>query len=150
MVRDAQLAIPIPLKAWQDPQGDVVLQHSRNGCTISFACWDDAGQPADYICKLVFDHAWAVRAVNSEFLPYEINEPQRSCVYEIKDSEWLIGISKQRSDYYPEWRNWDKRSYHHYVVRGHDNYCEVVAEAFVERIVPRDEAGELASLIDEA
>ena len=145
-----QLAVPVPLKVWQDPQGDVVLQHSRERCTISFACWEDAGEPADYICQLVFDHAWAVRAVNSEFLPSEIHEPQRSCIYEVKESEWLIALSKERSRCHPEWRNWDKRSYHHYVVQGHDNYCEVLAEGFVERIVSRDEAGVLARLIDES
>ena len=128
----------------------MLLQHSREGCTVSFGCWVDAGEPADYICQLVFDHAWAVRAVDLEFLPYEVHEPQRSCIYQISDSEWLIAASEARSHYYPEWRDWDKRSYHHYVVQGHDNYCEVLALGFVERIIPRDQAGVLARLIDEA
>ena len=146
-----QLAVPIPLKVWQDPQGDVVLHHSRECCTVSFACWDAAGEPADHICQLNFHHAWVVRGVNSEYLPYEGPEHhQHSCIYEIEDSVWLKQESEERGKTYPEWREWDSRLYHHYVVRGHDNYVEVIASSFEEGVVSRSEAGELARLMDEA
>lgn len=42
----------IPLGSWQDPQGDVVLIYSEFECSISFACWDKRGVPADYVCLL--------------------------------------------------------------------------------------------------
>ena len=145
-----QLAVPIPINVWQDPQGDVVLYYSREGCNVSFGCWAAAGEPADYICELGFNHAWAVRGVNSEYLPYEIQEQNRSCIYEVTDSEWLKHESEQRSRSYPEWKKWDSRLYHHYVMSGHDNYVEVIAASFEERLVSRREAGELARLIDEA
>jgi hypothetical protein len=145
-----QLAVPITLKGWQDPQGNVALYYSREGCNVSFGCWEAAGEPAEYICKLSFHHAWAVRGENSEHLPYEILEQNRSCIYEVTDSEWLKHESEQRSKAYREWREWDSRLYHHYVVSGHDNYVEVLASGFEEQVVPRSEAGELAKLIDEA
>ncbi len=145
-----EIAVPVPLKVWQDPQGDVVLHSSHEGCTVYFGCWEVPGEPADYICKLTFNHAWAVRGVDSEYLPYEYKEHHRSCIYEIEDSEWLKQNIEQRSKSYPEWKEWDNRTYHHYVVSGHDNYFEVVAASFEEQVVLRSEAGELARLCDEA
>jgi len=88
--------------------------------------------------------------VNSEYLPYERQKHQRSCIYEIEDSAWLKHESEQRSESYPEWRKRDSRIYHHYVVSGHDNYVEVLAASFEEQVVPRSEAGELVKLIDES
>jgi hypothetical protein len=35
-------------------------------------------------------------------------------------------------------------------VSGHDNFVEVIAASFEEQIVPRSDAGELLTLIDEA
>ena len=145
-----QLAVPIPLKSWQDPQGDVVLHKSRASCTISFGCWEAAGEPSDYICQLSFSNAWAVRGINPEYLLYEYEAHHRSCIYEIEGSAWLKQESEMRSKCYPRWREWDSRLYRHYVVRGHDNYFEIIAASFEERVVSRSEAGELARLIDEA
>jgi hypothetical protein len=145
-----QFVTPIPLKVWQDPQGDVVLHHSRDKCAVSFACWEAAGEPADYICQLKFDNAWAVRGVSSEFLPYEYEAHHRSCIYEVVDSKWLAQESELRGQSYPEWRASDRKEYHHYVVSGHDNFVEVIAASFEEQIVPRSDAGELVRLIDES
>lgn len=128
----------------------MLLNHSRDECVVSFACWEAAGDPADYICQLKFNNAWAVRGVRSEFLPYEYEGHQRSCIYEVVDSKWLEQESELRSQSYPEWRSWDSKQYHHYVVDGHDNFVEVIAVGFEEQIVPRSEAGELIRLIDEA
>jgi hypothetical protein len=130
-----QVVIPIPLKVWQDPQGDVVLYHSRGECIISFACWDAAGDPADYICQLRFDHAWAVRGLRSEFLPYEYAAHHRSCIYEAVDSKWLEQERQLRSQNYPDWLSWDRKEYQHYIVSGHDNFVEVIASSFEEEIV---------------
>ena len=145
-----QIAIPIPLSVWQDPQGDVVLLHSRDRCTVSFACWETNGAPANYLCRLTFNHAWAVRAVCSEIDPYEYREHLRSCIYEIQESEWLKRLSEERVALYPRWLEWDHKSYHHFLISGHDNYCEIIAEGFEEEIISRESAGELLDLIGEA
>ena len=138
-----EVVVPIPLQVWQDPQGDVVLNHSRDQCSVSFACWEAAGDPADYLCRLIFNRAWAVRGVRSEFLPYESKAHHRSCIYEVLESEWLERETALRSQSYPEWRSWEGKQYHHYVVQGHDNFVEVIALGFEEQIVPINQAGEL-------
>jgi len=146
-----ETAVPIPLHAWQDPQGDVVLKQSQLGCCIYFGCWADAGEPADYICELRFDQAWAIRGICSEYLPYQHGEGHsRSDIYKIENSIWLKQASEQRAKSYPNWRNRDKSSYHHYVVEGHDYYYEIIAAGYTERQIPYAEAGELKRLVDEA
>ncbi len=46
----------IELPIWQDPQGDVIMEKSRDYCHIYFGCWvnEKPGEPADYIGKLEF------------------------------------------------------------------------------------------------
>ena len=144
------LAVPIELQSWPDPQGDVVLHHSREGCAIYFGCWTTNAEPAEHICRLTFAHPWAIRGFNSEYSPYEYEKHSRSCIYEIVHSVWLADETSRRSKNYPEWRKHDSRTYHHYLVKGHDNYYEVIASGFVEESIARDEAGELTRLIDEA
>jgi hypothetical protein len=151
MFLDAEIAVPIPLKVWQDPQGDVVLHYSREDCSVYFGCWASAGVPADYLCKLTFEDGWAVRGYCLESFPYEIKEPHhRSCIYEVENSQWLEQVSQQRIKNYPEWKKWDQRAYRHYVVSGHDNYYDIVATNFDERTVAPNEASDLVRLIHEA
>jgi len=146
-----EVAIPIPLRSWQDPQGDIVLKFARQECPIYFGGWMCPGEPADYIGELTFEHAWAVRGYCSEYLPYSIKgKIHRSSIFEIQNSTWLSQESQQRARGYPDWHNWDKRTFHHYVVQGHDNYYEILASGFIEKSIPYDEAGELKRLIDEA
>lgn len=133
-----EIAIPITLEAWQDPQGDVVLKYSRQECIIFFGCWISSAEPADYIGELTFEQAWAVRGVCTEYMPYRIKgKMPHSCIFEIQTSIWLDEASEQRVKSYPNWRKWDRRTYHHYVVDGHDNYYEILASGFSEGRVPR-------------
>jgi hypothetical protein len=147
----AEIAIAIPLKVWQDPQGNVVLRYSREECLLFFGCRTEAGDPADYLCQLKFHHAWAVRGLRLEYLPYRIKDHKyHSRILLVENSQWLRQVSQQRVENYPEWRTWDTREYLHYVVAGHDNYYDIIATGFDELIVPENEAGELATLIHEA
>jgi hypothetical protein len=140
-----EIATPISLNIWQDPQSNVVLHHSCEECEVFFDCWMGAGEPADYLCKLIFHHAWAVRGIRLEGLPYQIKTHRRSCIYEIENSEWLKQVSEQRLRNYPEWKNWDENKYHHFVISGHDNYYDIIAADFEEQKISKDEAGDLAS-----
>lgn len=146
-----EIAVPIPLKIWQDPQGDVILHHTRDECFVYFGCWAKAGEPANYLGKLIFQNAWAVRGLRLEFIPYEIKEHKyHSCIYAINDSQWLTQMTAQRLRNYPDWKSWDTREYLHYVISGHDNYYDIIATEFHEQILAENEAGELARLIYEA
>jgi hypothetical protein len=97
-----EIAIGIPLNLWQDPQGDVVLHYSREECLVYFGCWVEAGVPADYLGKLIFHNAWAVRGLCLEGSPYKTKEPlYRSSLLVVQDSKWLHEVSEQRLQYYP-------------------------------------------------
>ncbi len=51
----------IPLEFWKDPQSDVIVIFSEGECSVYFSCWTHAGEPADFIGKLSFNGAAAVR-----------------------------------------------------------------------------------------
>jgi hypothetical protein len=145
---ELETATAIPLNAWQDPQGDVVLRYSRERCHIYFGCWVDAGTPADYLCELTFHNAWAARGLCLEGAPYKTNpHSYHSFILVVEESRWLQQLAAQRLEYYPRWKSWDTREYLHYVVEGHDNYYDIVATGFDEAIVFEADAGELTALI---
>jgi len=145
----SEVAVAIPLKVWQDPQGDVVLHASRKECAIYFGCWIEAGIPADYLCCLRFHYAWAVRGFSLEMLPYEIEElSYRSSIYYVENSRFLKSAVEQRARDYPQWLSWDGKIYRHYVVSGHDNYFDIIASGYTEQVMQRGEANDLAYLIE--
>lgn len=143
--------IEIPLKVWQDPQGDVVLHNSRTECFIHFGCWISNIEPADYICKLIFHNVSAVRGFRFEYTPHESKEfKYHSSISVIENSRWLEQLNEQRLKHHPEWEKLDEKKYKHFVVSGHDNYYDIIASGFDEEIISRNDAGELKRLIDEA
>jgi hypothetical protein len=65
-------------------------------------------EPAEFICRLQFDHAWMVRGYRSEYLTYQVEQgPPPSGFYRIENSTGLPQACEQRLKNYPEWRNWD-------------------------------------------
>lgn len=85
----------------------------------------------------------------SEFLPYEIKDNKRSCIYEVIESDWVEQVTRQRLLEYPKWHDWNETVYKHFVVSGHDNYYDIIASSFEEVVVPKNEAGDLIFLIEE-
>src|SRR5262245_53014372 len=133
----------IPLGSWQDPQGDVVLVYSLSECSVFFACWEEAGMPAGYVCHLLFRDAEATRSFPREYIPYEIESlAYKSYVLEIVDSPWLQEQQRehkrlQETVYrHSPGRPFDAR---HFVVTGHDIYHEVLAASFEESRLHRTE-----------
>jgi hypothetical protein len=138
MIPNQDIAVPIELKAYQDPQGTVKLFHSDLMCEVLFDCWNDDRRPADHFGKLTFLHAWAVRGLCLEVFPYKIREHLPSCIYEVENSTWLSQVTQQRLDIYPQWKTWDERVYRHFVVSGHDNFYEIIATKFDETVVIKE------------
>ena len=124
-----------------------MLIFSANVRVVYIGCWVDAGIPADYICKITFNSGWVSRFYGIEYLPYEIKEFSRSSIYEVIDSKWLKESTERRLEYYPQWKTWDKKTYRHFVVSGHDNYVEIIAESFTEEIVLIERAKEILPLL---
>ena len=143
-------AVSVPLSVWQDPQGDVVLHHSLKECMIYFGCWLDSGEPADYVGTILFRRAFAVRGRYSEFLPYLIESKNRSEIYIIENSKWLTELIEEPSPYQSSLSRTHRPEYFHYVVKGHDNYYEIIAAGYEEGVLPLEQTGELARLISEA
>jgi len=133
-------AVAIPLKVWQDPQGNPLMIFSEHNCEIYVGCWIEAGIPAEYICKITFISGWASRCYGVEYLPYEIKEHLRSAIFELTNSLWLKESSEYRLKCYPEWKTWDNLIYHHYIIQGHNNYIEIIAESYKEEVISMEDA----------
>jgi len=131
-------AVAIPLEVWQDPQGDVILIYSENECSVYFACWAGAGEPADFIGHLSFDHGCGVRSFHREFSPYQVSNPGKSEILRIPDSELVrehLAYRKRHYSHLPP----KLVVPNHYVVRGHDIYHEILADGFVCNKIPNED-----------
>lgn len=137
-----ETAVEVPLGVWPDPQGNPLLLISERLTLVFLGCWDASAEPANYACRLAFEHGWASRAMKVEFLPYQINATGTSPLYEVIDSSYLGEATAWRSRVYPEWKNWDTKAYRHFVVSGHDTYVEIIAKSFREDRIPIAEAAE--------
>jgi hypothetical protein len=131
-------ATVIPLKSWQDPQGDVVLLYAERECSVFFPCWLSSGEPADYIGHLSFEQASAVRSFEREFLPYRLPvHAHHSYILTIPDSDIVREYAAYRRQHYPQFPT--RPSPTHFVVVGHDIYHEILATGYTESTIPREE-----------
>jgi hypothetical protein len=132
-------ATTIPIKSWQDPQGDIVLIYSEHECSIFFGCWVASGEPADYICHLSFQRTAAVRSFPRDFLPYRFppDATGPSILY-VPDSDLLRELVTYRQRHYPQ-PPFDPSQYCHFVIHGHDIYHEILATGFSETTIPASE-----------
>ena len=130
-------AVAIPLEFWQDPQGDVILIYSEHECSVYFACWLTAGEPAAFIGHLSFDHALCVRSFHREFSPYQVSNPGNSENLRVPDSELVREHLAYRQRHYSHLPT-SLVVPNHYVVSGHDIYHEILAVGFKCNRIPND------------
>jgi hypothetical protein len=139
----------IPLEFWQDPQSDVIVIFSERECSVYFSCWTNAGEPADFIGKLSFNGAAAVRSFDREFNPYRYGgHRQKSYILQIPDSDLVRDRVEYRKRHYPKTPTAQRT---HYVILGHDIYHEILAVSFTASTIPKVEVTEsrLLALIAE-
>ncbi|HZG81786.1 MAG TPA: hypothetical protein VEZ13_13540 [Brevibacillus sp.] len=145
-----ELAIPIKLDVWQDPQGDIILHSSGRDCFVYFGCWDDESNPCDYIARISFNGCIASKYIHSQFLNYKVEEHNfHSYILSIQNSSWVKQVAENEKRIYGD-RAIDYSLYLHYVVQGHDVYVEIIAKEFTLTKIYRHEAGDIVRLIDEA
>lgn len=126
----------VPLKSWQDPQGDIVLIYSEHECSVYFGCWIASGEPADYIGHLSFQSASVVRSFDREFIPYHSPEHNfHSYILRISDSDLKREYVAYRQKRYPQF-SCEPTGHSHFVVVGHDIYHEILAKGFSETTIP--------------
>lgn len=131
-------AVAIPLEFWQDPQGDVILIYSEQECSVYFACWVTAGEPAPFIGQLSFGHASGLRSFHREFCPYQVSNPGKSEILRVPDSELVREHLAYRQRHYSHLST-SLVAPNHYVVRGHDIYHEILAVGFTSSRIPNQD-----------
>jgi hypothetical protein len=140
----------IPLQFWQDTQGDVILIYSEAECSVYFSCWVSAGEPADFIGHISFEHASAVRSFAREFLPYRVaSHDNHSYILQISDPDFVREQVAYRQRHYPHFPG---REQQHFVVTSHDIYHEILATSFIARTIPNQDITDarLLKLISDA
>ena len=131
----------LPPSFTQDPQGNLGLQVQEGACTVLFDALDGQGDELSaHVGRLRFAHGWAAEyvALSPTFaLPLDQRCTAQAFLYEVADSPWLAEKIAHRLQQYPAWLGWDRRTYRHYVVQGHDDCCHLVATGFELDLVPR-------------
>ena len=143
-------ATAIQLPFWQDPQGPLAVAIFESTCQVFFALWDlDRNQISDCLGKVTFSKCWATRTVGTEYSHYcPTPHGFHSYLLEVEESAWLTEQSQNRLETYPNWLNWDKTTYHHYVVEGAGSYVEVIAAGFAAEMASAQECRHYAFLLD--
>jgi len=149
---EEQYLTEIELPIWKDPQGDLIIEKGREFCSVYFACWEN-NEPeyANYVGKITFENAWAVKSLDVEYYDiYPKGDFQfKSSIYIVENSKWLDEVIGIRSKYYDNWTKWKDKEYKHYLVRGHDNYFEIVAENYVVEKVDKKDFDRYVELLTE-
>lgn len=130
----------IELPFWQDPQGNVILEKCRDACHIYCNCWEDNTPTyASYYGKISLKNAWAVKSLDVEFYDLHPKEEYqfKSSIFKVEHSVWLPKMIQERRSYYPEWKGYKNRTFHHYHIKGHDNYFDVIAEDYTAEKLPK-------------
>lgn len=137
------IAKPIALEVWKDPQSFVITQHVRDEAWVYFRCWETAGEEAGYIGCLHFEGVWHVdgsRFPETKGYPNIMETDLRSYYLIIEGSRLLKALETQRAAYHPEWKKFDRRRYRHYVVESHDFYINIIANNVSFSIIEGDRA----------
>ena len=138
------IAKPIGLPVWKDPQNFVITHHVRDEAWVYFRCWEAPGETADDVGCLHFEGVWHVgmaRFSKTRGYPNIQETDLRSYYLVVEKSSLLKSLQEQRAAHDPEWRKYDRRQYRHYVVESHDFYTHIIA-AKVGFSMVRGEAAE--------
>lgn len=122
----------------------------ENTCQVFFALWDlNSDQIPGCLGKVTFSQCWATKTLATDFLPYHLTPHGfHSYLLEVEESAWLAEQSQNRLENYPSWRDWDKATYHHYVLEGADRYVEVLAASFTAKMASAEECRHYVFLLD--
>ena len=124
------LATPVALEVWKDPQCFAITHHVRDTAWVYFQCWDAPGLPADFIGCLQFDRVWHISARRYRPLkgyPNVAPTEDHSYYLWVKNSRLIKTLKSKRSAHDPDWEQYDPVDYQHYIVESHDFYTQIVA-----------------------
>lgn len=145
------LATPIALDVWKDPQNYVITHHVRDEAWCYFRCWQGPAEDAPYIGCLHFQGVWHISSTRYGPLkgyPNVADTDLRSYYLIVEDSRLLKSLKEQRAGHDPDWQTCDPRRYGHYIVESHDFYSDLIAEKATCSTVEGVEAQPLFDLWD--
>lgn len=125
------IADPIELPVWKDPQNFVIVEHVRDEVWIYFRCWEEPGIDADYIGCLHFQAVWHLESTRfkpTKGYPNVTDTDAVSYYLHVKHSTLLRSLIQNRADNDPDWVKYDKDEYLHYIVESHDFFTHIVAK----------------------
>ncbi len=124
------LAKPINLPVWKDPQNFVITKHVGDEAWIYFKCWKEPAIDASFIGSLHFESVWSIdskRFNNLREYPNTEETDLYSYYLIIPESKYLESLKTERSLHDPDWKKYDKRDYSHFVVESHDYWLNIIA-----------------------
>lgn len=142
-------ALELPI--WQNPQSSVAIRYLKNSVYIYFSFWNSETYETDtnYIGEIEFENAWALEL---EVLPMHgimtIFHNFKSYILQADRSGWLLSKFELRQAVYPDWLNWDKKKYYHYIVQGSESWIQVLASNYSVKIQPISSFPDLAYLCE--
>ena len=139
-------AEPLALPVWKDPQSFVLLEHVRDEARAFFRCWDDAGNPVNEVGCIHFQGVWylhSARFLATKGYPDVAATELRSYYLRVPESDLVKELMEKRIAQDPDWRQYDKRHYLHYVIECHDFYYDIVAVSAAFSLLPASESGGL-------
>lgn len=145
-------AQPIALPVWKDPQSFVLLEHVRDEARIFFRCRDDAGNPLNEVGCIHFQGVWHVhseRHLAMKGYPDVAATELRSYYLWVPESGLVKALTEKRCAWDPDWKQYDKRQYLHYVIESHDFHYDIVAASAAFSLIPASESGGLLQRWDQ-
>lgn len=145
-------ADPIALPVWKDPQSFVLLEHVRDEARVFFRCRNDAGNPMDEVGCIHFQGVWQLnseRFLATKGYPNVAATELRSYYLWVPESGLVNELMEKRFARDPNWKQYDKRRYLHYVIESHDFYYDIIAASAEFSLIPAADSGGLLQRWDQ-
>lgn len=120
---------------WQDPQCFCISEFIRDEFFYYFKCWNynkaiaNDIEEEDFLGCFNVENMISIRHLRHtklELYPSNIDHNYKCYYYEIKNSQWVMKIMKERENYDSNWRKYDDRIYKHFIFENAEYWVEVI------------------------
>ncbi|MWP61564.1 hypothetical protein GQ593_04250 [Gilliamella sp. Pas-s25] len=124
-------AYPIELPFWQAPNDDIVINSKGDTLTAYCKIWYKPAKYSKFTGIFQFSNVWAMRFERNKQCAYYSHcdsDDVNSCYWVIPESSWLEQLVNERQSHFPNWRQYDRGEYWHYIIQSDSFYVEVIAK----------------------
>ncbi|WP_218057747.1 MULTISPECIES: hypothetical protein [unclassified Gilliamella] len=124
-------AYPIELPFWQAPNDDIVIKSKGDTLTAYCKIWYKPAKYSKFTGIFEFSNVWAMRFERNKQCAYYSHcdsDDFNSCYWVIPESSWLEQLVNERQSHFPNWQQYDRGDYWHYIIQSHSFYVEVIAK----------------------